>query len=378
MAGTYVNLLADLDDPRFSQRAVHHALEALDARGLRPLREHHTPERILGWIDETFGGTWSSEAAAGGAWIVEDERGPIAFAAYAPRGLRYHWLRSWEAQDDVGIFGPIGVAPRAQNAGIGTVLLHAALFSLRERGYRRVLIPVVGKPELVAFYERHAGARVVENVDLARGGRRRRATVLASGNGTNFEAVLATAACGAIPLDVTALVTNTTSAAALARAARANVPATAVVWDRTSESRERYDARVAAAVSANEPDLVLLLGWMHVFSAPFIALFPQMLNLHPAFLPLAPEQDAATMPDGTRLGAFRGARAFEDAVASGSRWSGASVHRVEVAVDRGVVLARAPLALDLDESRAALDDRLHALERRVVATAIRRWAWEQP
>ncbi len=375
---TYVNLLADLDDERFSPRAVHHALEGIDARGLRPLREHHTPERILGWIDETFGGTWSSEAAAGGAWIVEDDRGPLGFAAYAPRGLQYHWLRRWAEEDDVGVFGPVGVAPRAQQSGVGKVLLHAALFSLRERGYRRALIPVVGTPELTAFYERNAAARVVEDVDLGRNGRRWRATVLASGNGTNFAAVLEAAARGTIPLDMTALVTNTASAYALERSTRANIPARTLVWDRANELRETYDARVAEVVAASEPDLVLLLGWMHVFSASFIARFPAMLNLHPAFLPLRPEDDAATMPDGTRLPAFRGARAVDDALAGGSRWSGASVHKVELAVDRGIVLARAPLALDPSETRADLNDRLHALERRVVTTAIRRWTWEQP
>ncbi len=375
---SYVNLVADLADARFSQRSVHHALEALDARALRPVREHRTPERILSWIDATFGGVWSSEAALGAAWIIEGARGPLGFAAYAPRGLRYHWLRSWEAQDDVGILGPIGVAPRAQRAGMGRVLLHAALFALRERGYRRALIPAVHDRELIGFYERNAGARVVERVDPMRGGRRWRTTVLASGNGTNFEAVLDAAARGAVPLDVNALVANKASAFALERATRANVATEVVVWDRAHEAREAYDARIAAAVAAHEPDLVLLLGWMHVLSAPFIARFPQMLNLHPAYLPLTDGEDVVTMPDGSRLPAFRGAHAIDDALASGLGWAGVSVHRVTPVVDRGAVLARMPLELRAAESRAALDERLHALERRVVATAIKRWSWEQP
>jgi len=357
---------------------IHHELVALDDRGIRPLREHHTPERILGWIDATFGGTWSSEAAAGGVWIAEDTGGALGFAAYGASGLAYHWLRAWEQREGVGIFGPIGVAARGQRAGLGSVLLHAALFALRERGYRQALIPVVGEPGLVAFYERHAGARVIEDVDLSRGGRRYRTTVLASGKGTNFQSVIDGAQSGRLPLDVAALVANRPSAFALERARRADVAATAVVWNRANESREAYDARVLEAVAASEPDLVLLLGWMHVLAPSFVARFPQMLNLHPACLPLDPGEDIATMPDGTALLAFRGAHAVDDALAAGSRWAGATLHRVGVAVDRGAVLARAPLSLEPGEPREALDERLHALERRVVAAGIRRWSWEQP
>jgi phosphoribosylglycinamide formyltransferase-1 len=83
------------------------------------------------------------------------------------------------------------------------------------------------------------------------------------------------------------------------------------------------------------------------------------------------------MPDGTTIPAFRGARAVDDALAAGVGWIGASFHRVGVEVDRGSLLARLPLKLRAGESRADLDARLHALERKVVATGIQRWSWEQ-
>ncbi len=274
--------------------------------------------------------------------------------------MRYHWLRAWAERDSVGVFGPLGVVERARGSGLGTVLARAALYSLRERGYRRALIPIV-RPDLVSFYERAADARLVETVDLDRGGRRARAVVLASGNGSNFQAVAEAAAARELPLEIVDL----------------GIPTTLVTWERASESREAYDARVLAAVAAYAPELVLLLGWMHVLPATFVARFPESLNVHPAFLPLDPAADAVTMPDFTSLPAFRGARAFDDALAAGSRWAGASVHRVGVAVDRGVVFARAPLAIAPGEPRAELDERLHALERRVVRSAIARWSWER-
>ncbi len=186
------------------------------------------------------------------------------------------------------------------------------------------------------------------------------------------------ARAGSLPLEVSALIVNRAGAGALARAARLNVPAQTLVWDRAGEGRAAYDARVAAAVAATEPDLVLLLGWMHVLPAEFVARFPEILNLHPAYLPLDPEADAVDFPDGSRSAVFRGARALDDALAAGCAWAGASVHRAGAAVDRGEVLARAPLRLEAGEDRAALERRLHALEREVLAEAIGRWARERP
>jgi len=286
-------------------------------------------------------------------------------------------LRAWARKSSVGIFGPIGVVPRARRTGLGTTLARAALYSIAERGYRQALIPAVSGEELQAFYDRAAGARVVENVDLSRGGRRWRATVLASGNGSNFQGVVDGIAAGTLPLEISALVSNRARAFALERAAAAGIPTVTAIWERARETREQYDERLLAAVAATEPEVLLLLGWMHVLAVPFVARFPEMLNVHPAFLPLDPAADSVTMPDGTEIPAFRGARAFDDALAAGSAWAGASVHRVGVAVDRGALLARAPLALDPGLERDAQFERLHALERQVVGTAIRRWGFEQ-
>jgi len=374
-----VNLLVDLDDPLFAQDDVHHAIEALDREGgIYAGREHRTPERVLGWIDGEFGGVRSHEAAAGGLWLASRAGAPVGFAAFDARGLRYHWLHAWAQREGVGIFGPFGIGETARRCGIGRVLLRAALFSLRERGYRQALIPAVADPALIAYYERFAHARVVENLDAGRCDRRFRVTVLASGNGSNFAAVLDAATCGTLPLDIAALVVNKPDAYVTTRARTGGVPVRELFWDRGSTSRDEYDERLLAAVAATEPELVLLLGWMHVLATPFVARFPEMLNLHPAFLPLDPAAECATMPDGSEIPAYRGARAFEDALARGSAWAGATLHRVGVAVDRGAVYARAPLALDRASPRAELDRRLHVIERRVVADGTRRWTWEQP
>jgi phosphoribosylglycinamide formyltransferase-1 len=318
------------------------------------------------------------QAAAGGVWIASDAEGPVAFVAFDARGLRSRWLRAWQVDPSVAVLGPFGVVERARGLGIGAALLRAALFSLRERGYRRALLTVADDPELIAYLQRNANAKVVERVERTAPGQRWRTTVLASGNGSNFQAVLDRCAAGELPLDVGTLVVNRPGAFALGRAVEAGVRGDVVAWNRREESRATYDERVLEAVARSEPELVLLLGWLHVLPAAFVERFPELLNIHPAYLPLDPACNTVTLPDGTVQAAFRGAHAVDEALAAGARWIGASVHRVGLAVDRGEVLARAPLPLEAGEEREALFARLHGLEHRVLPAALLGWCWERP
>ncbi len=369
-----VNLIVDLDEPRLGADALNKESGALEARGIRLMRESRAPDWLLAWIDLEFGGVWSSEAASGGVCWAEDRSGTLGFCVFDARRPDFYWLRSWRKKPEVGIFGPLGVVERARGARLGAALLRVALSVLSERGYRQALIPVVDEG-LTPYYVREAGASVVEQVDLKRGGRRWRATVLASGNGTNFQSAVDGARTGRLPLEIIALIVNRPQAHARQRARAAGIPEILVARD--GQPREAYDARVEASVAATEPDLVLLLGWLHILPESFVRRFPQTLNLHPAFLPLDPAADRIVLPDRSVQPVYRGLRAVDDALADGAKWIGASVHRVGVDVDRGTLLARAPLRIVPGESRALLDERLHALEHRVLATAIRRWSWEQ-
>ena len=378
LAREVVNLLARLDDARFEPQPIHHEIEAWDMAGTRVERHVRPPADVLAWIDLEFGGSWSSEVALGGAWVARDAAGIAGFAAFDARGLRFTWLRAWSERRDVGIFGPFGVAERARGTGLGVLLLRAALCSLRERGYGSALIPAVGGDRLRAYYEREAGAQAVERFDLGQLAGVRRAVVLASGSGSNFQSVADGARDRTLPLEVVRLVCNRPRAGAVERAARAGVPVRVAAWDRSNVPRALYDAEVIDAVAAAEPDLVLLLGWMHVLPAAFVERFADALNLHPSFLPLDPGADTVTMPDGSVEPALRGAHAVDDAFAGGARWGGASVHRLAVEVDRGAIVARAPLLRGDGEDKDAFVQRLHALEHRVLASAVKRWAYETP
>ncbi|HYW55185.1 MAG TPA: GNAT family N-acetyltransferase [Candidatus Elarobacter sp.] len=371
-----VNLLAALDGERYGPSALARAHD-LAARAGCVLRRIDGPDdRLAAWIDFHFGpSAWSSEARAGSTWVAEHDGAPAGFAAFNARGLRFRWLRRWRERADVGIFGPFGVAPQHRNRGIGDALLTAALCGLREAGYEHALIPAVAGDALIAMYARRAGAEVVEELDY--GGGPFRATILASGAGTNARKVLERVRDGRLPLRIAALISNHAQAGALGAAREHGVEAHTVAWDRAREPRPAYDARLIEAVAATEPDLVLLLGWMHLLPASFLRRFPETINLHPSFLPLDPAADQVTAPDGTVIPALRGAHALRDALRAGIAWTGATVHYVTEATDRGAVLARLPVTVGDATTEEALRERVRPAEFATVAAAIRRWGFER-
>lgn len=373
-----VNLVVDLATERFDESAEARALRAVETIGLRLVHTPRVDERLAAWIDWQFAPSWwSAEARAGEVWYALDARDGIAgFAAFDARGLRFPWLRGYAGQTDIGIFGPFGVAPAQRKTGLGKALLDMALRSLRVKGYARALIPAVGFDRLRAMYEERTGARVADTYSYD-SPRRFRATILASGSGTNAQNVFDRVAAGYMPLELAGVVTNSSTARVIERAQRAGVAVQSVVWDRARETRAAYDARVLAAVSDTRPELVLLLGWMHVLPPAFIERFAEILNVHPAFLPFDPRANEVVMPDGTVEPAFRGAHAVRDALAARASWSGASVHRVTIETDRGDIVVRTPRRIDGMLSEQELGDTLRPIEHAAVTAAIRRWCFER-
>jgi len=367
-----INLLVDLDEATFDVPA---AQAALARAGVELAVQRGAPDRTLAWIDDVFGGAWSSEVASATNVLVTRSGAPVGFASIDAQGLRYPWLCGAAREPGVGLFGPFGVAPQQRGGTIGPALLVLAMHELRVRGYRRALIAATND-RLAPYYARWTGATVVERFEpLAFTPKPVRTVVLASGSGTNFQAVVDRVNDG-MPLDLVALVSNKPGAYALERARSAGVMAVALPWKRSEESRDAYDARLLEAVRATEPQLVLLLGWMHLLEPRFVQAFPAMLNVHPAFLPLDPSRDDVVLPDGTHMPAFRGARAVADALAAGMRWVGASVHEVTAQTDRGRILVRKPLRVLDEEREDEVLARLHPIEHAIVGDAIKRWLYE--
>jgi phosphoribosylglycinamide formyltransferase-1 len=368
-----LNLIVDLSARPFDADV---ALAQAERAGFDITIGYGAPERVLAWIDEAFGGSWSSEAAVSTCVVATRQGVPAGFAATDGRVLRYPWLNGVARETDVGIFGPFGVAMEERGGVLGPALLTIAMNKLASRGYARALIAATNE-KLAEYYAVYTGAQAIERFDRAAlVTHAARTVVLASGSGTNFQAVMNAVADG-LPLAVEALVSNRKHARALQRAYDADVDAIELTWDREHESRERYDARLLEVVQAANPDLVLLLGWMHLLAPKFVDAFPNMLNIHPAFLPLDPKRDEVVFPDGTIAPAFRGAKAVADALDAGASWVGASVHAVTAQTDRGRIYVRKPLAVQPGETADAVLDRLHPIEHELVPLAVRRWLYER-
>ena len=110
-----INLVVDLDE-RYASDAA--ARERIVRAGFDISVGQGAADPALAWIDETFGGAWSSEVAVAGCVLATRDGIPAGFAAFDPRGLRYAWLRGVAREPGVGVFGPFGVA--VQYRGIGS------------------------------------------------------------------------------------------------------------------------------------------------------------------------------------------------------------------------------------------------------------------
>lgn len=187
----------------------------------------------------------------------------------------------------------------------------------------------------------------------------KRLVILASGNGSNAQAIIDACATGVLPAEVMAVVSDHGDAKALVRADTAGLPAVHV-GRRTGESRADYDARLADIVTGFDPDWVVLAGWMRVLTLNFLGWFPGMVvNLHPA-LP------------GELPGLHAVARAHAEAEAGTRTRTGVMVHLVpDEGVDVGPVLATAEVPIYPADTLDELEQRVHAVEHLVLVETLR-------
>ena len=176
-----------------------------------------------------------------------------------------------------------------------------------------------------------------------------RVAVLASGGGTNLQALLD--ACGpGTPARVTRVVSNKSDAGALARARHAGVP-TAVV-------RDPADAAELLAALA-DADLVVLAGYLKLVPAPVVARFQgRLINIHPALLP------AFGGPG------MYGRRVHEAVLASGATESGATVHFVDAQYDRGPIIAQRTVPVRPDDTPETLAARVLTAEHELLPQVV--------
>jgi len=182
-----------------------------------------------------------------------------------------------------------------------------------------------------------------------------RITVLISGRGSNLGALLAAGEAGTLGGAIVRVISNRADAAGLAIAAEHDV-ATSVVEHRGFAAREDFDTALAHAVDRDNPDLVVLAGFMRVLGAAFIERYAgRIINIHPSLLP-----------------AYPGLHTHRRALADGVRIHGCTVHFVTPSVDVGPIVAQAAVPVRDGDDEEALAARVLAAEH-VLLPRVVRW-----
>jgi phosphoribosylglycinamide formyltransferase-1 len=176
--------------------------------------------------------------------------------------------------------------------------------------------------------------------------------VLASGSGSNFEA-LVEALRREPRLQIVLLVVNRDGCGAQQRADRLGIPCQLV--DHTDfESREQVDMAVVQALQKAGVELVVMAGWMRIVTPVLIRPFHgRLLNIHPSLLP-----------------AFRGMHAIRQALAAGVSHTGCTVHEVVEDVDAGPVLGQSKVLIQADDDEVSLSARIHSAEHQLLPAVV--------
>jgi phosphoribosylglycinamide formyltransferase 1 len=181
--------------------------------------------------------------------------------------------------------------------------------------------------------------------------------ILASGRGSNLQAILDAIDAGRCPARVAVVVSDRKDALALERARRGGIRA--VHLDPPAyPDRAAFDDAVAGVLDGHGVELVCLAGYMRVLSPEFVRRYPRrILNVHPALLP-----------------AFPGLHAQRQALEHGVKVAGATVHFVDEGVDTGPIVLQAAVAVLDGDTEASLAVRILVEEHRLYAEAIRLYA----
>ncbi|MBF2003697.1 MAG: phosphoribosylglycinamide formyltransferase [Synechococcales cyanobacterium M58_A2018_015] len=177
--------------------------------------------------------------------------------------------------------------------------------------------------------------------------------LMASGSGSNVEAIAHAIAEGKLNAQMQVLVYNNPTAKVAARAERLGI-AKVLLNHRDYPSREALDQAIVETMQQHDVDWVIMAGWMRIVTQVLIDAFSgRILNIHPSLLP-----------------SFPGAHAIEQALAAGVKITGCTVHHVELKVDSGPIIMQAAVPVLPDDTPETLHQRIQVQEHHIFPLAI--------
>jgi phosphoribosylglycinamide formyltransferase 1 len=177
--------------------------------------------------------------------------------------------------------------------------------------------------------------------------------ILASGNGSNFVAIAEAIAQKQLNAQIEILIYNQPEAKVAARATQWNIPAI-LLNHQDYANREEFDAQIVKTLHQHQVEWVIMAGWMRLVTPVLIDAFPnRIINIHPSLLP-----------------SFKGIRAIEQALASGVKIAGCTVHLVCLEMDSGEILMQAAVPIFSNDTSETLHARIQIQEHRILPQAI--------
>ncbi len=161
--------------------------------------------------------------------------------------------------------------------------------------------------------------------------------MLISGGGSNLQALIDARDRGDLQVEIIHVISNQAAAFGLERARKAGIPSSILAHAAYPE-REEYDRRLAELIARDDPNLVVLAGFMRILGPAVLRRFAgKMINLHPSLLPR-----------------HRGTNTYERAISSGDAEHGASVHFVTADLDAGPVISQVHIPIEPQDQPATL------------------------
>ena len=177
--------------------------------------------------------------------------------------------------------------------------------------------------------------------------------VLASGRGSNLQAIIKAIKTGKINAQLNLVISDKKDAYALEGARQAGIPSI-FINPKDFQDRDSFDQAVVQRLQEFKIDFVVLAGYMRLVSIYFIQQYPdRILNIHPSLLP-----------------AFRGMHAIKDAFDYGAKITGVTVHIVVKEMDDGPIILQEPVRIDPEDNMESLEEKIHQVEHRIYPQAI--------
>ena len=184
---------------------------------------------------------------------------------------------------------------------------------------------------------------------------KRRVAILISGRGSNMAALIDAAKAPDFPAEIVVVISNRADAGGLAKAAASGIPTTVIESKPFGKDRAAFEAMLQRALDEKNVELICLGGFMRLFTAEFVQRwYGKMLNIHPSLLPAFPGLD----PHG-------------QALATGVKISGATVHFVIPETDAGPIVMQGAVAVADDDTAETLAQRILGIEHRIYPEALR-------